>query len=320
MRFVLLVGLGVIGCNSVTAGHHPDGGPSSDAREDATLAADADLPDANPCAPTASCPAVEPACLGLIDNTGKSVFGLRIGEIDFSSPDAFAAGVVQTTIANAVELNLPTCDLNGTGQANWLLQLDTGQDRLSVGNALPVADPTQGYVFDSTNPPATSNIVPTGSTFTSGLISMVTLPIYENSSGSSILVNIPFRQVLVSGTLSANQDCVGSYNLAGLDPSNSCMGSPLFLSGGTLVGEISLEDADANIVSALNESLCVLLSGNSTTYGDGGSPVHCKRDSSTNAINFHGDWCLATNNGATTTCYDAVQVHATYAASSVKIN
>jgi hypothetical protein len=72
-------------------------------------------------------------------------------------------------------------------------------------------------------------------------------------------------------------------------------------------------------VEALQQSLCVLLSGNAATYGDGGMPSKCKRDAQMKIV-YKGKWCAMTNMAADAACADAERLTADLAASGVKIN
>ena len=76
------------------------------------------------------------------------------------------------------------------------------------------------------------------------------------------------------------------------------------------------------VISAVQQSLCVLLSGNATMYGtvpSGSSVAVCKRDSSGNIL-YQGGWCSTTNAPAGNGCADAEQLNGNFAASSVTIN
>lgn len=121
------------------------------------------------------------------------------------------------------------------------------------------------------------------------------------------------------GALSANQNCIGHYNAAGLDPDAICIGDashPTFLAGGAVEGLVILEEADSVIVAALQQSLCTLLTGDASTYGTKGGDgiTRCKRDAN-GVIIYQGDTCSM----AGQSCKDAVTVDGAFAASAVKI-
>lgn len=145
------------------------------------------------------------------------------------------------------------------------------------------------------------------------------MPIFLGSSDAAALV-LPLRNVRLRGTLSASGNCIGSYNAAGLEPTNLCQPDAAhssFVNGGNGKAFILLEEADTVLVQQLDESLCVLLSGDAARYGNGAVTAHCKRTAGAN--DFAGGWCSTTNTAATASCHDAVAFRFDYAAGSVKI-
>jgi len=279
-----------------------------------------DLPT---CALDASCTAGH-ACVSLTDNTSASTFGLRVAQLTFSSPSSLTGGLLGTTVASAVKINnANSCNVIGNGSFSWLLQLDTMANTLTTGGALPVSNPTLGYSFlngmafgSAVAPLTVSLALAVDGTFSTGSGNIV-MPVYLDTAGSAGFV-LPLRGARFNGQLSTDHNCIGNYNAAGL-VAPDCLADashPTFVDGATLHASINLEDADAVIVSALGQSLCVLLSGDAGTYGDGGFPVRCKRSSGT--IVLAGDWCSATDMPGG--CADALAVSATYAASSVVIH
>lgn len=71
---------------------------------------------------------------------------------------------------------------------------------------------------------------------------------------------------------------------------------------------------------ALNQTLCVLLSGDAAQYGEKNAQgvTVCKRDAA-NVIVFEGDWCGAGDQPASGGCADTVKALASFAAQGVKI-
>ena len=286
-----------------------------------------------PCSPTASCPAADKTCIGFVDNTGKTKFGLRMSEVDLTKPTTLATGIVKTTITNAAVLSVPACNLQGGGTFSWLLQFDTAAGTLKTGGAKPVLNPTLGYAFDDEmiqQGANTFHIQPVtymaklngGGAFVTSVGQDLIMPIFINATGTSVIL-LPLHQARLTGTISASQNCVGVYNAAGLDPMNSCLPDathPEFIDEGTLDAYLTLAEADDVIVAALNESLCVLLSGNPSMYGMTTSTgvTVCKRDAGNNIL-FKGTWCAATNMAATATCFDSVSLGGNFAASSILI-
>jgi hypothetical protein len=276
---------------------------------------------------------VDKTCLGLVSNAGQTKLGLRMSEHDLTSPAAFTTGLVKSTIDGAITPNLVSCNLNGNGTYSWLLQFDTQTMTLKTGGARPVADPTQGYSFDDetidgfhVQPVTFNGVAPDANghfSVTQG--ADLVMPIFLNSTGT-VAVVLPIHQArLLNGQLSSNDDCIGSYNAAGLDPANGCGPDgthPQFIDAASLDGYILLAEADQVIIASLNQSLCVLLSGSSSMYGappaQPGGPTLCKRDGN-GKILYQGGWCSTTNMASTSTCADAEQLKGNFAASSVKI-
>ncbi len=235
-------------------------------------------------------------------------------------------------VQGAVTLEEPVCNQGGTGTATWLLQFDTAASTLKTGGAKPVADPNDGYSFDmetldgfSVAPVTLMNVaVDPGGVVSSGTAQVLNIPFFLDSSGTSSIL-LPLQQLsLQPGTLSSGNDCIGSYNADGLQASNNCQpmtGTSGFIDGGRLSAFITLEEADTVIITAVNESLCVVLTGDPTTYGTTNSDgvTVCARNSDDEIV-YKGDWCAQTNSGASVTCFDAVEITANFAASSIKIN
>jgi hypothetical protein len=288
------------------------------------------------CSPTSACgsPHDAVACLGLVDNKGLTKFGLRMTELDLTAPAALTTGSVATTVGGGVAPNNAACNENGTGTFTWLLQFDTSAMTLTTGGARPVADPTKGYSFDDEMiSQGTSSILVQPAVFSvtpdsTGHFSVATgqdlnVPIFLDATGSSVLV-LPLHQAEIQmGTLSNDNNCIGSYNASTLSPTNNCQPSPpqtAFTDGAALRGYISLEQADTVTITLLQQSLCAFLTGNATMYGTStGSTTVCKRDAGGHIV-FQGDWCAATNMAATASCADSVQFAGKFAAASVLIN
>jgi hypothetical protein len=221
--------------------------------------------------------------------------------------------------------NDASCNLQGGGTISVLLQFDTAAGTLKVGGAKPVADASQGYSFVqedvsgvSVSPASLQASVDGSGKFSASAGVDVVLPAYLDQSDSNVML-LPMKALTVSGTLSSDGNCIGSYNASGLNPADSCLPTgdiPAFLDGGTLEAHITLEDADQVMLSVTQQSLCVLLSGNASQYADG---ARCKRDGD-GTIVYQGDWCDLTNNAASGDCADSVRFQADIAASGVLIN
>jgi hypothetical protein len=272
---------------------------------------------------------VPSSCIALVDNAGQTNFGLRMNQITIAAPVALGIGIVGSTFAPAALPELPACNLPGRGTFNWLLQFDTASGTLTIGGAKPVADETQGYCFDREPPDTMFPIEPIillapiqNGTFGTAQGLDLVVPAFLDAAATMVVL-LPIQRARISmGTISSDNNCIGSYNAAGLDPENGClpsMSTPAFIDGAEIDGLITLADADAVVVPTIDETLCVLLSSD-PMYGDGEAPVqHCKKDADGSYL-LHGDWCSATNSASTATCYDAFQFSAGFAADAVKIN
>ena len=244
-------------------------------------------------------------------------------QVSFSAPVAFTSGLIAQTFTSAIDPNVPTCGLHGNGLAPWLLQFDSVAQQVTTGSG--TANPAGAYSFsDETS--GNFHVQPVTLNTTIGAGGAFSTP-----TGGDLVISInlsptmnfpvPLHQVLVTGALSSNDDCIGSYNSASLEPANSCApqgNATAFSNGGQFKGFITLAEADAVIIAAINESLCAALSGNAAMYGapNGTGQTVCKVDSNNNIV-FRGDWCAATNAAATNTCADAVEFVMNFAAAGV---
>lgn len=288
------------------------------------------LPANDPCTPSAACMAKIDQCLPLHDNADAPAFGLRMAGLTFTAPASLTKGLINSVIANSMTLNQPACNLNGAGTFSWLLAFDTVAGTLKTGGAMPAADPALGYSFVDQDYPVLGGKLHVGPvTLTAPLdpgcqasssAADLNLPIYLDQGASDQML-IPLRQArFVKLSISGHHNCIGKYNAKGLDPSTGCVAddqNPIFLPGGQIVGLINLDQADSVIIDALGQSLCVVLSGDAATYGNGGTPARCKRTGG--KIVFKGDWCTATNAAASAGCSDAVNFAGDFAASGVLI-
>jgi hypothetical protein len=281
------------------------------------------------------CPeAVSSTCLELVDNGSASLFTLRMAHLNITAPTALTKGLVKGVIGNGVTPSLPRCELDGGGTFSWLLQFDTVSGKLRTGGAKPVDDPTKGYSFvDETVmvggksfkiAPATADAPIQGGAFAITTGHDVILPVYLDLLATSAVL-LPLHDLKLTGRLSPHNNCIGKLSPKFFEQLGSCfpeLKSPSFLgadgtidSDGTIDAYFVLEEADTIDLEAVGQSLCVILSGDAATYGDGASPMaHCKRDAGAKIL-FQGDWCGATNNAS---CKDSVRFQAGFSASAIK--
>jgi hypothetical protein len=307
-----LVALGLAGCAGET------GGGETGPQGTATGASFA-------CSVPAACPAVERECLGLVDNSGKTRFGLRVSEVHLSAPRDFGEGLMGRALATDVlPSNLP-CNLNGSGATSFLLRFDTEEGSLEIGGARPVVDPMRGYAFvdepvlgQSIHPVKFAVDIADDGSFVTSAAHDLLLPMFLDTYGKVLV--FPIRAARLSaGALSPSRGCIGRYDAAALEPSNACLpdvDARAFVAGATLEGLLVLDDADRVVVDRFGMSLCARLAGASpalVTKNAAGITV-CRRDSGGRIV-FQGDACSASGES----CGDAVAVRADFAASSVRI-
>ncbi|WP_437581058.1 hypothetical protein [Sorangium sp. So ce887] len=274
------------------------------------------------------CTAVTSDCVAVHDNQGATTLGLRMAQLTITKPDVLASGYVAGLVTQGLTMNLPQCNLNGTGTFSWLLEFDTTTGKLRTGGAMPTVDPREGYCFANMTAgefeiAPTEIDAPLTDGAWSGEAETLNVPIFLETSPEPII--LPLHQVrLTDAKVSADNNCIGRYNVEGLEWDNACLPGqdgdpPAFINGGKLAAFITLEEVDRVIVDAVKQSLCVVLSGDIVKYGTGADTNTCKRDENDQIV-LKGDWCSATNSPATDDCADAYALGGEYAASAVKIN
>jgi hypothetical protein len=284
------------------------------------------------CTPQAPiCGASSSVCLATAHAHGAPVFGLRMAHITLDAPKALTQGVVKSIFEGSTRPNLAACNVSGQGTFNWLLRVDTNAGTITVGAGKPVADPSSGYAFVNgpvqlgngvfpVAPATTSASLAPSCDFSTGAVDVL-LPFYGDLNGNTMTL-FPLRSLRFLDTrVTPDHDCIGAYDAAGLSPANACQPdaqTPDYLDDGRFESFITLEDADKVLVPPLNETLCVVLSGDPATYGDNSQPRRCKRDSR-NHIVLPGDWCSANDQPANGGCADAMRFAGSFAASGTLI-
>lgn len=254
-----------------------------------------------------------------------------MAQLRFSKPAAFTTGIVGNVLESSVLPSDDACHLSGAGTFSWLIRFDILSGTLFTGGAKPTASPDGPFTFVSemvSTGMGTLQVVPvnlpaplsTTCKFDSAGGDLV-LPIYLDSAGTQALY-LPLRGMHIKGAMTPDHGCIGRYNAEALDPANACFpdnGTPAFQDGGQMDASIVLEDADKIPIPSLNQTLCVLLTGNPSQFGQMGpnGMTVCKRTNG--KIVFPGDWCAATNQQASPTCADAVLASAGFAAQAVTI-
>jgi hypothetical protein len=290
----------------------------------------------SPACPVTPCNATSP-CLAMADNTGKTTNDLRLRKLNVTAPAALAQHFIQAgVIDDGVNLD-NICGEQGTGSFSWLARFDTTNNKLTTGGAPPSDDPfNTGYCFVNqmigglpVAPVVVNMTQGSDGRWSSDVIPKLYVPIYINGDINNVVV-LPLTQSKVTGVLlSADGEtaggagnCIGQYNPSGVaaptsaglcadqDPS-SC---ERWLTNGALGGFITLKEANAVNVVTLGKSLCVLLTGGTST-ADGGT--QCATDASGNVL-AQGDFCSTTNSPGG--CADSYWLAAAFAASAALIN
>ncbi len=286
------------------------------------------------CEPVSGCPDVASECLAFADNAGKDTFALRISQLDITTPAALGSTVVSGLLNLGITPDFPECTsadgfpyFTGDGSFNWIFEFDRGAGTVRTGGTALEVDPTAGYCFLDEEidgfdvaPLELPVTFAADGGFTLDGTADVVVPIYTSPTDATSFILLPLRGVQISGgTISADNNCIGTFNGDGLDPQNLCKASdaaPSFLGGATLEGYITLEDADAIAVPQLGgATLCSLLA---PTFAEDGK---CIRENG--EITFEGDWCAGAPNtegtAATATCKDAVRLSSTFTASGAAL-
>jgi hypothetical protein len=271
-----------------------------------------------------TCTAVKSDCVALVDNKSQPQFALRMAHLAVTKPTALTAPTIKPLIEKGVVMSLEQCNLDGDGSFNLLMQFDTAAKTLKVGGAKPPAKATDGYAFatgvvkgSDISPVTVDATIGTDGAFSQSQGADIVLPIYIGGATDPTVL-LPIKQAKISGTLSSDNNCVGKFDPTKLKD-KVCTGAVgAYTDAANLEGHITLAQADDVVVDVLGQSLCVILSGDPTTFGDGGMPIKCKRTNG--VIDFKGDWCTTGNKPADATCADSVQLTGTLSASSVKLN
>jgi hypothetical protein len=282
----------------------------------------------NPPCPTAPCSATSP-CLALADNTGKATDDLRLRKLNVTAPPALAEHFIQSGVIDE-GVNLDNiCGEPGDGSFSWLISFNPTTGQLVTGGAPPTDDPINiGYCFVNENigglpvaPITTQMTKQADGSWASAVIPKLYVPIYVNGDPNNVVV-LPLTQAKILGVvLSTDGNCIGSFNPDGVtsptsagicadqDPS-SCQ---RWHTDGALGGFITLKEADNVNVETLGKSLCVLLTGGTSTSNGG---ANCAKDANGNIL-AQGDFCSTTDSPGG--CADSYWLAATFAASAALI-
>lgn len=273
-------------------------------------------------------------CMAKADFSGSAVAELRVASHQVKSPTTLAAPFMQNAIITKKSaLFEPTCNLDGTGQFNLLLTVDSGASTLTLAGGVPQAllgpatsgtcyarlDAGGGIVVEPVTAPMTLG---SDGQFTATFDSFV-LPIYlEDSADAEKAVLMPLHEMTVTGKLSADNNCIGRYAHERGNPSQSCQpgeGQFAWEPAGRYEGYITVTEADEVFVHSLGQTLCVVLTGDPTLWKGPKPDLNCKTSQGfvDNGGLPKGDWCSTTNSAGG--CQDSWRLVIDYAAQAIQI-
>jgi hypothetical protein len=289
----------------------------------------------SPACPTTPCNSSSP-CLAMADNSGQSDDGLRLRKLNVVAPPALAQHFIQAgVIDQGVNLHY-YCGEGGDGSFSWIMQFNPSTGQLTTGGAPITSDPFNvGYCFVNATiggivvqPITTTMTKGSDGSWASTVIPKLYVPIYVNGLSTDVVV-LPLSQASIKGvTLSPDGNCIGSYNPSGVTSALTTMLDGMtdescddedytscqrWHTAGSLGGYITLKESDGVFVQDLGKSLCVLLTGGTSTTNSG---MNCQTDSMGNIV-AKGDFCSTTD--APGGCQDSYWLAATFAASAAKI-
>ena len=275
------------------------------------------------------------ACMAKADFSSAAVTQLRATSHQVKSPAALAEPFVQDgIITKKSALAEPECHLNGSGQFNLLMEIDSAQKQLTIGGGIPQAlagAPKDGTCYASFTDTASGLVVKPEtqgySEESDGSLSATfpsfVMPIYlADTTTADSYVLVPLHDLTVNATLSADKNCIGRYAAETLDPGSDCQpaaGEFAWKTGGHYEGYITVEEADKVFVVSLGETLCVLLTGDPAMWKGPAPEASCKT-----SVGFtqtgglpKGDWCSTTNSAGG--CQDAWRLVIDVAAQAIPI-
>ncbi len=264
-------------------------------------------------------------CLNTVDNTGKTKLALRVRRLNIASPPSLKDIIVQRTILNkAMDLANPTCSERGDGSFNWIMQIDTANNRLITGGAAPADVTGNGsYCFVRTKlngfdaaPIDVKLTKDAQGRYTTETVPVLNVPIFVQNKRDNVII-LPLRGVTVHDvTVSPSGNCIGGFRIGGLDSALSCKEDDTSCSkwttGASLGGFVSLADADKIDIVDIGKTLCTVL-----TSKTGADNKSCPKTAA-GALDVQGDYCSTTNSVGG--CRDSFWISATLAASATSID
>lgn len=293
-----------------------------------------------PSHPSCGLSGVGQSCVAWHDNLSSSTRSFRMSMLDLAKPETLAGQFLQDNlIRKNMDLNLPMCFQEGTGLFSWLLEFDTGSQRARTGSAHVQTNPAQGYCYVQESVvgfPTQPEEVSFAFSLDQGKMSfhfaeaieklMVVIYLLDDEARALVL---PLHQLMVTeGTMSADGNCIGSWNGDGLEVDLNCQpgySGEQWIHGARVAGYIDVEESETVWIPEMQMTLCVALSGSATTYGeDFEDELHkgkrCARDEGGKIrAAERADWCSATNAACQPPQADAFRFEGAFAASAVKV-
>jgi hypothetical protein len=262
----------------------------------------------------------------MADNSGKTTQDFRLRKLNVTAPPRLANLFTQTAVIDQ-GINLKNlCGEGGDGSFNWLLRFDPAGGKLTTGGAPSSPDPLGvGYCFARETVGSlaigavTVNLTMPGGAWSTDPIPKLNVPVYAPTNGGVPIILPLTNARLQAVTISADGNCVGSYNPDGVSSPSPGMTTCLdqapsecqrWHTAGSIGGYITLEEAEQVWIRQESETLCALL-----TVGVGGTS-NCPTDASGH-ITAMGDFCSTTQMPGG--CADSFWLAATFAASAVTI-
>lgn len=274
-------------------------------------------------------------CLARADYSAADVTKMRVTSHQVASPTALASPFVQDAIITKKStLFEPTCNLDGSGQFNLLLEYDSANQKLKLGGGVPqavlgpIADGTCYASFTDTASGLDVKPVEAPTTINAdgaveAKIPFFVMPIYlEDKVGQDSYVLVPLHEMTVTAKLSADKNCVGRYAPERLDEGLGCQPNESEFAwdpGGRYEGYITVDEADKVFVVSLGQTLCVVLTGDPSKWKGPSPDSSCKTSkgfAETGAMP-KGDWCSTTNSAGG--CQDSWRLVIDVAAQAVPI-
>jgi hypothetical protein len=270
-------------------------------------------------------------CLAKADFSGADVTTLRVSSHQVASPTALAQPFVQdSVISKKSALKEPECNIDGLGQFNLLMSVDTAQKTVTLGGGVPqelLGPAKDGTCWASfTDPQSSIEVKPISAPYTEtggelkAEFDYFVMPIYlEDKANDDSYVLVPLHEMTFSATLSADKNCVGRYAAETLSPDFSCQpaqGEFSWEPGGRYEGYITVEEADGVFVFSLGQTLCVVLSGDPAKWK--GTENSCVTNTTAPGTLPKGDWCSTTNSAGG--CQDSWRLVIDVAAQAIDIN